>query len=579
MSNKRFTFITIIALISVILTTNIITTVPAYSTSTSYVDKLFSGNRVINIDIVIDESDWEDLKQNPLNKTVYNVTAIIDGEKVSNVGMRTKGDSTLNQLASNDNTDRYSYKIDFDYYDSSTNFYGLTKLNLNCAYQDNSYMKNNLSYKLFKMMGVPYCEAGFAYITINGEEWGLYEMIEGVEESYLIKNFGVENSTGDLYKPDGTGSDLKWIDDNYSSYTGMDLKTNKDTTDNSKLIAFLNAINNTEGADLEKYLNVDEALRYFAVNTALANMDSYQGSMKHNYYLYEIDGVFQILPWDYNLAFGGMGGSNISIDNPTNGNLEDRPLLNILLSNEEYKERYYDYLEQVANIFTDGTLKSMIEEVTNLIEPYVIKDTTKFCTMEQFYEATDTTGTYTSEASSDQLSNINGVQPPNISGNMQPPDMSGDMQPPDISGNMQPPNSEEEAENKNFRGMGRGGNMGNTGNLLETAKKLSESILKQLSGETVVTTSSMNRGAKEFMQNMNFENRDNNEEKRREDFEFNGGRPSKPNDKGFNHEPTVKSQTTNYTQSTIIILISTVAVIITLFILCKFKKRKFKLQQ
>lgn len=572
MSNKRFAFITIIALISVILTTNIITTVPAYSTSTSYVDKLF--DRVINIDIVIDESDWEDLKQNPLNKTMYNITAIIDGEKVSNIGIRTKGDSTLNQLASNDNTDRYSYKIDFDYYDSSTNFYGLTKLNLNCAYQDNSYMKNNLSYKLFKIMGVPYCESSFAYITINGKEWGLYEMIEGVEESYLIKNFGIENSTGDLYKPDGTGSDLKWIDDNYSSYTGMDLKTNKDTTDNSKLIAFLNAINNTDGVDLEKYLNVDEALRYFAVNTALANMDSYQGSMKHNYYLYEIDGVFQILPWDYNLAFGGMGGSNISIDNPTNANLEDRPLLNILLSNEEYKERYYNYLEQVANIFTDGTLKSMIEEVTNLIEPYVIKDPTKFCTMEQFYEATDTTGAYTSTASSEQLPDIDNMrQPPDISENMQPPQ--------DISDSTkQLLNSREELGNKNFGGMGRGGNMGNTGNLLETAKKLAESILKQLSGEAVITTSSMNRGIKEPMQNMNFEDRGNNERKRPEDFEFNGGdKPSKPNDKGFNHEPNVEHQTINYTQSTIIILISIVTVIITLFILCKFKKRKFKLQQ
>lgn len=574
MSNKRFTFITIIALIAVILTTNIITTVPAYSTSTSYVDKLFSGDRVINIDIVIDESDWEDLKQNPLNKTMYNVTAIIDGEKVSNVGMRTKGDSTLNQLASDTSTDRYSYKIDFDYYDSSTNFYGLTKLNLNCAYQDNSYMKNNLSYKLFKMMGVPYCESSFAYITINGEEWGLYEMIEGIEEPYLIKNFGVENSTGDLYKPDGTGSDLKWIDDNYSSYTGMNLKTNKDTTDNSKLIAFLNAINNTDGVDLEKYLNVDEALRYFAVNTALANMDSYQGSMKHNYYLYEIDGVFQILPWDYNLAFGGMGGSNISIDNPTNANLEDRPLLNVLLSNEEYKTKYYEYLEQVANIFTDGTLKSMIEEVTNLIEPYVIKDTTKFCTMEQFYEATDITGTYTSTASSEQLPDIDNMrQPPDISENMQPPQDINDS-------TKQPPNSTEEFGNKNFGGMGRGGNMGNTGNLLETAKKLAESILKQLSGEAVVTTSSMNRGVKDTMQNMNFEDRDNNGRKRREDFEFNGSdKPSKQDGKGFNHELTAEHQTINYTQSTIIILISTIAIIVTLLLVSKLKKRKFKLQQ
>lgn len=548
MSNRRFALITIIAFISVILTTNIIVTVPAYSINTSYVDKLFSDDRVIDIDIVINNNDWEDLKQNPLDKTVYNITAIIDGEKVSNIGMRTKGDSTLTQLAKDDTTDRYSFKIDFDYYDSSTNFYGLTKLNLNSAYQDNSYMKNNLSYKIFKMMAVPYCESSFAYITINGEDWGLYEMIEGIEEPYLIKNFGIENSTGDLYKPDGTGSDLKWIDENYSSYTGMDLKTNKDTTNNSKLIAFLNAINNTDGSDLEKYLNVDEALRYFAVNTVLANMDSYQGNMKHNYYLYEIDGVFQILPWDYNLAFGGFGG-NVSIDNPTNGNLEDRPLLNILLSNEKYKSKYYEYLKQTANIFIDGTLQSMIEETAKLIEPYVQKDPTKFCTMEQFYEATDTTGAYTQTDEVKEIKNFD---------------------------DMQPPESNEEKP-KNFGGTGRG-KMGNTGNLLETAKKLSENILKQLSGEIVITASSMDRGMKESMQDMNFEDKENNNRKKRETINFNGNdMPSKPDNKKPNSNPEHLS--TNYTKSTVMILTSLISLLFSSIFVFKFNKRKSKLQQ
>ncbi len=71
MSNKKFIFITIMAIISVIFTTNIIVAVPTYSTNTSYIDKIFSGDKVINIDIAIDESDWEDLKQNPRDKTVY----------------------------------------------------------------------------------------------------------------------------------------------------------------------------------------------------------------------------------------------------------------------------------------------------------------------------------------------------------------------------------------------------------------------------------------------------------------------------------------------------------------------------
>jgi spore coat protein CotH len=40
-----------------------------------------------------------------------------------------------------------------------------------------------------------------------------------------------------------------------------------------------------------------------AVSTAWSNLDSYQGSLAHNYYLYEQDGVFSLLPWDYNESF------------------------------------------------------------------------------------------------------------------------------------------------------------------------------------------------------------------------------------------------------------------------------------
>lgn len=78
--------------------------------------------------------------------------------------------------------------------------------------------------------------------------------------------------------------------------------------------------------DLERYLNIDEILRYFAVNTVLVNMDSYQGSLKHNYYLYAEGGVFSILQWDYNMSFAGfgMGGNSqdatsLYIDQPVSG--------------------------------------------------------------------------------------------------------------------------------------------------------------------------------------------------------------------------------------------------------------------
>ncbi|WP_249664246.1 CotH kinase family protein, partial [Lysinibacillus sp. D4B1_S16] len=46
---------------------------------------------------------------------------------------------------------------------------------------------------------------------------------------------------------------------------------------------------------------------YFAVNTELVNLDSNQGNMKHTYYLYEQNGKFSIIRWDYNMSFGGFG--------------------------------------------------------------------------------------------------------------------------------------------------------------------------------------------------------------------------------------------------------------------------------
>ena len=44
-------------------------------------------------------------------------------------------------------------------------------------------------------------------------------------------------------------------------------------------------------------------VRYFVVQVFVANLDGYLGRTGHNYFLYEEDGVLQMLPWDYNLAF------------------------------------------------------------------------------------------------------------------------------------------------------------------------------------------------------------------------------------------------------------------------------------
>ena len=98
-----------------------------------YLDNLFAEGVVNEINIEISEEDWADLVENPLEETYYAVDVTINGETLSNVALRTKGNNTLTSVASSD-SDRYSFKIDFDYFNDGENYYGLKKLNLNNNY-------------------------------------------------------------------------------------------------------------------------------------------------------------------------------------------------------------------------------------------------------------------------------------------------------------------------------------------------------------------------------------------------------------------------------------------------------------
>lgn len=196
----------------------------------------------------------------------------------------------------------------------------------------------------------------------------------------------------------GMGSDdvsLIYSDDDYDSYSNIfdNAKTNISNADKDRLIDSLKTLG--EASDIESVVDVDEVIRYFVVHNFVCNFDSYTGSMIHNYYLYEEDGVMSMIPWDYNLAFGGfMSGSdagslvNYPIDTPVSGGTVDsRPMLAWIFSDEEYTDMYHEYFSEfISEYFDSGYFEEMIDSVSEMIAPYVEKDPTKFCTYEEFEE-------------------------------------------------------------------------------------------------------------------------------------------------------------------------------------------------
>lgn len=188
----------------------------------------------------------------------------------------------------------------------------------------------------------------------------------------------------------GGGPGFRWG----SLLDAVGLKTNENKADHTALFRLLEVLNKcpdeTFPQEIEKVLDVDQVLRYLAVSVMIVHLDNYIG-MGHNYYLYEMNGRFTILPWDLNMAFGtfGMGlardAADFYIDEPVTNSFESRPLVYRLLSYPPYRERYHQYLKDLLEgPFAEGVLEERIDKLAAVVRPYVEKDELKFFTLEDF---------------------------------------------------------------------------------------------------------------------------------------------------------------------------------------------------
>ena len=437
-------------------------------TSLTYAKHLFDQSTVHKIEITMD--GWDDFIDNCTDEKYRACAVTIDGEAQGTVGIRAKGNTSLSSMAQYDN-DRYSFKIEFDHYQKKKTYRGLDKLSLNNIIQDATYMKDYWSYTFMNQMGLASPLCSYTEIYVNGEYWGLYLAVEGVEEAFLERNYGEDY--GELYKPDslsfgggrgngqafdmqdfekklqgddteeqaaadenaaidnaaptmpqdiqraarinrgdfkqggGMGSmgssdvKLQYIDDDPDSYANIfdNAKTKVKKKDQARLIAALKKLSEGDTSAVD----TDAVAMYMAVHNFLCNGDSYTGSMVHNYYLYEKDGVMSMIPWDYNLAFGGFtGGSdatgtvNTAIDTLVSGGDDsDRPMAGWITASEESLALYHEKYQQfIDTVFTSGWFESEFDRVSAMIAPYVEKETRAFYSYEEFQTAADTLKTF-----------------------------------------------------------------------------------------------------------------------------------------------------------------------------------------
>ena len=455
-----------------------------------YESKLFNTDQIMDIDILMDEDDWNNMLENAISEEYYSCNVVVNGKTFYSVGIRPKGNTSLSSIANDPDTDRYSFKLEFDHYIEGQTCYGLDKLILNNNYADATNMKEAIVYDMYQYLGVDASLYNYAKISVNGDYRGVYLALEAVEDSFMLRNYGTED--GNLYKPesmgigggvDGNGfpqkgempdgedfpqkgempdgedfpqkgempdgadfpqkgempdgedfpqkgempdgedfpqmgeapngeaadikmgimggnggADLNYTDDDLDSYSTIwdGEITDSDKKDHKRVVEALKNI--SEGTDLETYMDVDNILKYMAVHTFVVNDDSLSGTMAHNYYLYEYNGKLNILPWDYNLSFGGMsmgggmGGQSSGATSVINDAI-DTPFsitsfFDALLENEEYLEQYHEYLNELVEKYVNGgEFEKTYERIRSQIDDLVGNDPTAFYSYEEYEEA------------------------------------------------------------------------------------------------------------------------------------------------------------------------------------------------
>ena len=403
--------------------------------SLEYESKLFDTSQILDVNILMDEDDWNDMLENAISEEYYTCDVQVNGETFYQVGIRPKGNTSLSTIVNDPDTDRYSFKLEFDQYVDGQTCYGLDKLILNNNYADATSMKEAMIYDMFQYLGADASLYNYAKISVNGEYWGVYLALEAVEDSFLLRNYGTAN--GNLYKPEGMGlgngggspasgsggADLNYTDDELDSYSVIwdGEVTDSRKSDHKRVISALKNI--AEGTDLEQSMDIDNLLRYMAVHIFSVNDDSLSGTMAHNYYLYESSGKLNLIPWDYNLALGGMNAGGMDPDSSTSGasSVINSPIDNAfsstdffdtLMADETCHSQYYSYLQQLVEGYVNGGgFETFYTRTRSLIDSLVETDPTAFYTYEEYNTAAETLCQVVSLRGESILGQVNGTIP------------------------------------------------------------------------------------------------------------------------------------------------------------------------
>lgn len=384
------------------------------SGSTAFAQDFYgSGIQEVRIDLPYQQWDvkLDSLKEANPEARVFGA-AWVNGQKFDSVGVRFKGNSSYFRTR-NDTYKKLPFNIKLDYKIKTNKMKdGHTSVKLSNGFLDPSFVREPLAYEVVrKYMPAPQCN--FSKLYVNNKYYGVYINSESVDLNFIKKHFGT--TSGHIVKcdpdnwkrvrsqtgcPKGENASLVYLNDSpgcYDAFYEVDHELAW-----KPLLNLIKVLNKTP-EKIEKVLDVDQTLWMLALNNVMVNLDSYNGSLSHNYYLwFDSTGVAHPIIWDLNMCFGGWR-RNFSFEEMKDEELIQyqplaefdnlkRPLISKLLKTPLYRKIYLAHMRTICNDWlVNNQLSNRAMAMTKEIEPWVKLDSLKLYSMTEFQNGMDKT--------------------------------------------------------------------------------------------------------------------------------------------------------------------------------------------
>ena len=353
----------------------------------------FDDTVVHEVNLAINEKDWQSLKDNFLADTYYPCDFRWRDKVVRNVGIRSRGNASRSSI-------KPGLRVDFDRYTTDQKFLGLKSFILRNNTTDPSNLHERLSMLLFRRLGLLASREAHTKLFVNNAYVGLYTIVESVDKSFLRRTLNEDD--GYLLKYEWAGP--YYFEDrgsNPESYVPIPFKpeTHEDDPRPEFVVQLVQTINQAGSAAfrtaIAEYLDLKKFIRHVAVEMFLADRDDFLGyAGMANFYLYRFQNtkLFTFIAWDKSEAFSN---TNYSIWH----NITDVPgaqqnrLMTAALSYRDLYDLYVDTLLECVRSASElpagstdgrGWLEREVEREYAQVRDAALSDPTKPFTNDDF---------------------------------------------------------------------------------------------------------------------------------------------------------------------------------------------------